>query len=339
MNLLPLKKTAQHKNGVSLLSYGLVVGLISVVALTTVTSVGSSTDGLFTDVSTTLDDVITGGSAGAESAAASPTPDIACSAVSQSFNTAGASLQTVPVPAGCEIAEVKLWGAGGGSYGFNCTGCEAGGPGGFTSATIPVTPGSNIFVAVGIAGARTNSGSAGGWPGGGTGSGNGGGGGGLSGIFSANAVTQGNALAIAGGGGSSAVVNGAVGYGGGTTGGTGSDSSNTAGGDQTGAGGQLPIDGEDSTGGGGGGGGYFGGLSRDTNVNGGGGSGFINTSAGVTGSTTGVSTGTFSNESSQLPPSNSDPDYVSPRGRSASDGDSGGLNAGDGLVVIIWQDG
>ncbi|GAB5388604.1 MAG: hypothetical protein Alpg2KO_15720 [Alphaproteobacteria bacterium] len=61
------------KRGASLLSYGLVVGLIAVVALGAVTSVGSNTNSLFTDVSGTLDNVITGqGGGGSTGPAASP---------------------------------------------------------------------------------------------------------------------------------------------------------------------------------------------------------------------------------------------------------------------------
>ncbi|GAB5390462.1 MAG: hypothetical protein Alpg2KO_34300 [Alphaproteobacteria bacterium] len=67
------QKQTKQQRGASLLSYGLIVGLISVVALVAVTGTGSSVEELFTDVSETLDGVsgsATGSSAPAPSASA-----------------------------------------------------------------------------------------------------------------------------------------------------------------------------------------------------------------------------------------------------------------------------
>ncbi|GAB5387672.1 MAG: hypothetical protein Alpg2KO_06400 [Alphaproteobacteria bacterium] len=71
--------TSKGRKGASLLSYGLVVGLISVFALAAVTSTGSNVNSLFTQVETTLGDVASGSGAGAgassqPSAEPSPTP-------------------------------------------------------------------------------------------------------------------------------------------------------------------------------------------------------------------------------------------------------------------------
>ncbi|GAB5389181.1 MAG: hypothetical protein Alpg2KO_21490 [Alphaproteobacteria bacterium] len=72
------KRFSLHR-GASLLSYGLVVGLIAVVALGAVTSIGSNVDSLFTTVSGEMEDVVDDGGTVAQaqpsaSAAVSPSP-------------------------------------------------------------------------------------------------------------------------------------------------------------------------------------------------------------------------------------------------------------------------
>ncbi|GAB5389521.1 MAG: hypothetical protein Alpg2KO_24890 [Alphaproteobacteria bacterium] len=62
----------KHRRGASLLSYGLVVGLIAVVGLGAVTQIGDSVDSLFTQTSDTLANSIEAGSASAPAASATP---------------------------------------------------------------------------------------------------------------------------------------------------------------------------------------------------------------------------------------------------------------------------
>ncbi|GAB5389164.1 MAG: hypothetical protein Alpg2KO_21320 [Alphaproteobacteria bacterium] len=72
----------QKRRGASLLSYGLIVGLISVVALVAVTSTGSSVEELFTETSDTLAGAIDTNAAQNASAAPSPTATPAVTATS-----------------------------------------------------------------------------------------------------------------------------------------------------------------------------------------------------------------------------------------------------------------
>ncbi|GAB5388488.1 MAG: hypothetical protein Alpg2KO_14560 [Alphaproteobacteria bacterium] len=66
--VMPRHARKSGRRGVTLLSYGLLVGLIGVVAIVTITSVGNSTDSLFTQVSDRLGGVASAsGGAGAES--------------------------------------------------------------------------------------------------------------------------------------------------------------------------------------------------------------------------------------------------------------------------------
>lgn len=113
------------------------------------------------------------------------------------FNYTG-SIQTWTVPAGVTYVFIEAFGAQGGSGGTN-----VGGRGGKITCTLPVTPGQVLFITVG--GQSTNQTALYGF------GGNGGvatsfgtfarAGGGLSGVSSANPITQSNAFLIAGGGG------------------------------------------------------------------------------------------------------------------------------------------
>lgn len=113
------------------------------------------------------------------------------------FNYTG-SIQTWTVPAGVTYVFIEAFGAQGGSGGTN-----VGGRGGKITCTLPVTPGQVLFITVG--GQSTNQTALYGF------GGNGGvatsygtfarAGGGLSGVSSANPITQANAFLIAGGGG------------------------------------------------------------------------------------------------------------------------------------------
>ncbi|GAB5387243.1 MAG: hypothetical protein Alpg2KO_02110 [Alphaproteobacteria bacterium] len=68
------------RRGVSLASYGLIVGLISIVALAAVTTTGSSVNSVFTDASDSLQGV-TGGST--DAAVADPSPVTPCDGLNQ----------------------------------------------------------------------------------------------------------------------------------------------------------------------------------------------------------------------------------------------------------------
>lgn len=148
----------------------------------------------------------------------------------QTFSYVSDALQSFVVPAGVTSIKVKMWGPGGGTG--NYAGSGGGGPGGFSTGYLSVTPGETLYLAVGSGGkhpvSTTGNGGNGGWPGGGFGTrgdASSGGGGGFTGIFNTS-MTQGNALMIAGGGGgSTGFGNFGAGGGGGLTGGSGSGSS------------------------------------------------------------------------------------------------------------------
>lgn len=148
---------------------------------------------------------------------------------------ASTALQTFTVPATVTSIQVKMWGPGGGTGNYSASG--GGGPGGFTTGNLSVTPGETLYLAVGSGGKKpvsvNGNGGNGGWPGGGfggRGDASAGGGGGFTGIFSANSISQANALMVAGGGGgSSGYGNYQAGGGGGLTGGTGASISGRGG--------------------------------------------------------------------------------------------------------------
>lgn len=227
--------------------------------------------------------------------------------VSQDFNYTGAEQQYV-VPAGVTSLTVELWGASG-AVGGGTPG--AGGLGGYTKATIPVTPGETLRLNVGGAGAGAAGGFNGGAAGGNSGSAsNGGGGGGATDVRQGGTALA-NRLAVAaggGGGGGSNTVSWTGGVGGGGGGSTGADggggyigvgvggggtqSAGGAGGVQaayyngaagvSGAGGAGATNAAGAGGGGGGGGGYYGGgggasygSSPNQGAGGGGGSALV----------------------------------------------------------------
>ncbi|GAB5387870.1 MAG: hypothetical protein Alpg2KO_08380 [Alphaproteobacteria bacterium] len=92
----------QHKRGVSLTSYGLIVGLISIVALAAVTGIGKNVNDLFGVVDTQLGDV-TGGSA-ASGAAASPDASPLFSFSSHVFTRCGSTGRFGPNTSDCQTA-------------------------------------------------------------------------------------------------------------------------------------------------------------------------------------------------------------------------------------------
>ncbi|GAB5387979.1 MAG: hypothetical protein Alpg2KO_09470 [Alphaproteobacteria bacterium] len=109
-------KWVQRRRGASLLSYGLVVGLISVFALTAVTSTGSNVNSLFTEVETTLGTVASGATGGSSGATASPTPSGPTTCL-RLFNagTTSSGPQTIDLPGGgtttlyCDMTDGGGW--------------------------------------------------------------------------------------------------------------------------------------------------------------------------------------------------------------------------------------
>ncbi|GAB5387676.1 MAG: hypothetical protein Alpg2KO_06440 [Alphaproteobacteria bacterium] len=101
--------TARGQNrqdrGASLVNYGLVVGLIAVVAITSITSIGGSIQGLFGAVDTEIDGVIgTGSAAGGEGTAAAPSPTPSgplYAFTTQTFTNCGHSGPTGPNQTNC----------------------------------------------------------------------------------------------------------------------------------------------------------------------------------------------------------------------------------------------
>lgn len=131
-----------YTRGASLLSYGLVVGLISVVALVTVTSVGSSVKTLFVEVGDTV------GSAGEEQAqgagaGSGSNPNAACSASTWSLTSAGSTTYTVP--SGCFQIEVTVIGGGGAGGGWSSGTGNSGAGSSFGSSTVVAGGGQGGF--------------------------------------------------------------------------------------------------------------------------------------------------------------------------------------------------
>jgi|GEM_PF-5588209 len=253
--------------------------------------------------------------------------------------------QNYNVPAGSSTLSAKIWGAGG--RGDETSGRGPGGAGGYTEFSIAVSSltSTSLIVTVGeggnsSTGSVTYGNGGAGLSGGGR---NYGAGGGMSAITYTTLATPGSLtdadlVAIAGGGGTAAAFTNAgsqAGPGGGTTGVAGSDSQPTTGGGGTqvaggtssgGNAGSYLQGGNAVTDGGAGGGGYYGGgsgyVSSGNEGLGGGGSGYVPPAA--TSSTTTAGT-------NQTPPNTGDADYVAGVG---TGGNSGGVNGGNGLVVI-----
>ncbi|GAB5389809.1 MAG: hypothetical protein Alpg2KO_27770 [Alphaproteobacteria bacterium] len=293
-----IKKIEHKRNGASLLSYGLVVGLIAVVALASVTSVGSSVNELFGEV----DNSITGvsGSAGgaggsAQAPAGSCTDDIGTFV---DFAFTGASETHTLSWSGTYRLEVS--GAAGGTATHNDNSITAaGGLGGSAVGERSFTENDVVTVFVGGAGVAARIGT-GGFNGGGNtnvttpvganAKGNPGTGGGATDFrFPGSSLNDRIIVAGGGGGGSresndnSTDSNRIGGAGGGTTGQNGLVGDATGGtqssGGATSSNGTPGSFGQGGTGAGndagGGGGGYYGGGGGGSNDSGAGGSGFI----------------------------------------------------------------
>ncbi|MEQ8908787.1 MAG: glycine-rich protein [Vicingaceae bacterium] len=265
------------------------------------------------------------------------------------FTYTGAD-QTYNVPNNTTEITAKIWGAGG--RGDEESGRGTGGAGGYTEITINVSDltSTSLIVTVGeggnsSTGSVTYGNGGAGLSGGGR---NYGAGGGMSAISyttlsNPGVLSDADLLAIAGGGGTAAAFTNAgsqAGEGGGTNGqdgvttdggGEGQGGTQVAGGASTsGNAGSFLLGGDAVTNGGAGGGGYYGGGSgfgagpslSDPEGVGGGGSGYVDPAA--TSSTTTAGTG-------QTPPNTGDADYLAGVGQG---GNSGGVNGGNGLVVI-----
>jgi len=268
--------------------------------------------------------------------------------------------QAFIVPPGVTSISVKLWGGGGGP-GWG-TGYSPGGPGGYVSGTLTVTPGENLLINIGAGG--TNYSYGGNYYFGGGADGGyyyAGGGGGMTSIQ----TFSGTYLVICGGGGGAGeYYNTTLAYGGGgggSTGETGSSVTTGAGGGSQTAGGTggTGTGGNGSTGiqyyggigstasptyaGGGGGGGYYGGGGGGAGSNGtkksgggGGGSSYVGGLSGTVANTQGThgSSGTVST----LPPNSSDTDYITGIGIGGYTDTVNNIvyPGGDGEVVISW---
>ncbi|GAB5388501.1 MAG: hypothetical protein Alpg2KO_14690 [Alphaproteobacteria bacterium] len=334
-----------RRRGVSLVSYGLLVGLIGVIALLAITGIGNNVTSLMTSTADSMSTAAGGAGAGVAAGSGG-----SCSAAKQVITFTGSS-QSITVPAGCTQLNAKLWGAGGGPSGA-CQNCGSSGAGGFTNAVIPVSEGQQLTIVAGGAGLPAQSGlTPGSFPGGGDGY-NSGSGGGYSGIFSGTGLIHANALAIAGAGGGNAVANISQGdpNGGGLSGGAGHADNNCGNDSKAGtqSGGGDPLQGlgpeSPSPNGPGGGGGYYGGKGPTGTGNfrsfckAGGGSGYLNSGAGVTGTTEKGVHNTVDTTANQ-PPGMADPDYqpgIALGGEQALNDGNTDL-PGNGLVVLIWQ--
>jgi trimeric autotransporter adhesin len=202
-------------------------------------------------------------------AAGSIAPGVAGAATTTLFASTGTgsvSYPTVPaIPAGVTAVGITASGGKGGGV------PSGGGAGGITTACVPVTPGEQLSVMVGAAGAMGAV--SGGIGGGGGGTGPGASGGGASAVTS----TTGTVLVVAGGGGGSG-YSGSGGSGGGTTGagtngssGGGGLANGTGGTGNQGNGGSINGSGVGSGGGGGNNGGGGGAAGSGTGLGGAGG--------------------------------------------------------------------
>lgn len=278
----------------------------------------------------------------------------------QTFSYVSDALQAFVVPVGVTSIKVKMWGPGGGTG--NYSGAGGGGPGGYSTGFLSVTPGETLYLAVGSGGkhpvSTSGNGGNGGWPGGGFGTrgdASGGGGGGFTGIFNTS-MTQANALMIAGGGGgSTGFGNFSAGGGGGTTGGSGTGGSGfggsqVAGGNGGGGSSSPPTAGTALAGGtaftdqttstsndcGGGGSGYFGGgAGQGDGRAGGGGSGFLHATRVTSGVTT-TGANASSGNTVTNPPNTTDPNYSAGVGVGAAATGAAGTDGGNGYVVLQW---
>ena len=284
------------------------------------------------------------------------------------FTSTGAD-QTWIVPVGVYSIDVKMWGAGGAGSRYNATYISSGGPGGYVSGSLNVTPGQVLNLVVGSGGkVYPNAGTSqyGGGGASGVGTGYNGGGGGRSAIqfFAGTDV-----VTVGGGGGAGpqrydAAGNNAIGLGyggagggnsggsssaayfiGAATGGTQSAGGTNTGSDYNGGSGSQYLGGTGSTqmiGGGGGGGGYYGGAGGGVgywnfgaNSNAGGGGGGSSYVANLTGTVVNTQ-GTISSTGAQAAaPNAADANYITGVGIGGAGGTSN--NGGNGLIVISYS--
>ncbi|GAB5387936.1 MAG: hypothetical protein Alpg2KO_09040 [Alphaproteobacteria bacterium] len=94
-------KRISSRRGVSLTSYGLVVGLIAIVALTVIQSIGSTTDQMFSSVSDRLQAAGAGGAASEDTGPALPTPTPTFNFTAHTFTTCSTSGPTGPSQSDC----------------------------------------------------------------------------------------------------------------------------------------------------------------------------------------------------------------------------------------------
>ncbi|GAB5387766.1 MAG: hypothetical protein Alpg2KO_07340 [Alphaproteobacteria bacterium] len=349
-----------RQRGATGLGYGLMIGLVGIVALGSITTVGTNVVSLFDRVATDINGGGQGpqGQAGSEQAQSSPQPP-ACTPGTAVFSTPTESenFAVSAMDPNCTTLGFAMWGGGGGG------GAPRGGSGGYVTGTLPIDTGATYAVYVGSAGvnyldASAQSGSGGtasaitlggsvvavAGAGGGAGSnGNATGGAGGGNSSAAGAVAGETAPTVNsdnGGGGGGVSSAGAAGTGSrrsgvagsGANGGDGADPClafpnrrETTGWGDSGSGyGYLCGDG----GGGGGGAGYFGGGgggSGPSGAGGGGGSSFRSGSLTTGGSMERGSLGASAGTSS--------PHFANNAGL----GGPGGNDGTDGRVVFYWE--
>ncbi|GAB5387446.1 MAG: hypothetical protein Alpg2KO_04140 [Alphaproteobacteria bacterium] len=233
--------------GASGLTYGLLVGLISITALVSIQTIGDDNNALMDRVATTLEDARTGSVANSsdgsgESATPTPTPEITYSFTSFTFTTCGQSGSTGPSLSQCQTAYagqpfasdtglftvsagIQLWTVPEtATYRIRAEGAEGsspngsnGGEGGIAEGDIALTQGEVLAIVVGQAGSQPD----GGFNGGGNGTGTSGssgidsthGGGGASDVRRSGTNLS-NRIIVAGGGGGSAQAYQSTGTGG-----------------------------------------------------------------------------------------------------------------------------
>ncbi|GAB5388733.1 MAG: hypothetical protein Alpg2KO_17010 [Alphaproteobacteria bacterium] len=173
-----------RNRGVTGSSYGLVVGLIAIVALTATTGIGDSVQTLFTDVGDTLQDVSDthAGTSGAEAApSAVPSPSPIFSFTTHTFTTCGATGRFGPLISACQSAYSTSWDADSNNFAMPSQGMQrftvpatgtytievagAGNAGGYDgarlSADFDLTQGDHLLIVVGQQGAQSQDGSGG----------------------------------------------------------------------------------------------------------------------------------------------------------------------------------
>ncbi|GAB5387712.1 MAG: hypothetical protein Alpg2KO_06800 [Alphaproteobacteria bacterium] len=220
-----LKKIGSQRRGVSLSSYGLVVGLVAIVALTAISSIGSSVDQNFQRVGTVIEGAITGEAGdSASSPEATPAQSPIFSFTSHTFTSCGQTARSGPSEANCESSYSSTsWASDDaifnvvsgvqtfvipatGTYSIEAAGAEGGEPnnpnsgrtagaGRIIEADFDLTVGTTVSIVVGQRGALNSSGN---WA-------NGGGGGGGGSFVFIGGDTQ--PLVAAGGGGGLSIHN------------------------------------------------------------------------------------------------------------------------------------